>query len=177
MKSNIPNKIHIIGSVGSGKTTLARTLSSKLNIPFYELDNVVWKRCKSGDIRRSEEERDECLNHIIHSAAWIVEGVHHKWVLPSFQNAELIIFLDTDYSKRTFRIIKRFILQKIGLEKANYKPSFKIFMKMFEWNYYYFENESKPEILNMLSQYNDKLIILKDNTEIKKYFASFGRMN
>jgi shikimate kinase len=36
-------KIHIIGSVGSGKTTLARTLSSHLNIPFYELDNVFGK--------------------------------------------------------------------------------------------------------------------------------------
>jgi adenylate kinase family enzyme len=169
MQSNIPNKIHIIGSVGSGKTTLARTLSSKLNVPFYELDNVVWKRCKSGDIRRSEEERDEYLNNIISSDAWIIEGVHYKWVFQSFQNAELIIFLDTDYSKRTFRIIKRFILQKIGLEKANYKPTFKMFRRMFGWNAD-FESESKPEILNMLSQYNDKLIILKDNTEIKKYF-------
>jgi adenylate kinase family enzyme len=176
MESSKPKKIHIIGSVGSGKTALARTLSSKLNIPFYELDNVVWKRSKSGDIRRSEEERDEYLNTIIHSDAWIVEGVHYKWVLPSFHNAELIIFLDTDYSKRIFRIIKRFILQKIGLEKANYKPTFKIFMKMFEWNYY-FENESKPEISNMLSQYNDKLLILKDNTEIKKYFHYHRRTN
>jgi adenylate kinase family enzyme len=41
MEGNIPKRIHIIGSVGSGKTTLARTLSSRLNIPFYELDNVV----------------------------------------------------------------------------------------------------------------------------------------
>lgn len=53
MDSHLPKKIHIIGSVGSGKTTLARTLSSHLNIPFYELDNVVWKRFQSGDVRRS----------------------------------------------------------------------------------------------------------------------------
>ncbi|WP_284702844.1 shikimate kinase, partial [Peribacillus simplex] len=67
MKKNIPNKIHIIGSVGSGKTTLARELSSKLNIQLYELDNVIWKRYESGDIRRSEEEREEHFNTIIHS--------------------------------------------------------------------------------------------------------------
>jgi adenylate kinase family enzyme len=170
MENKIPTKIHIIGSVGSGKTTLARALSSKLNIPFYELDNVVWKRFQSGDVRRSEEERDEYLNHIINSDAWIIEGVHHKWVHQGFQNAEWIIFLDTDYSKRIFRIIKRFILQKMGLEKANYKPTFKMFRRMFGWNAR-FEKESKPEILNILSQYNDKLIILKDNTEINKYFT------
>lgn len=169
MEKNILNKIHIIGSVGSGKTTLARMLSSKLNIPFYELDNVVWKRFKSGDIRRSEEERDAYLIHLISSDAWIIEGVHHKWVVPSFQTADLIIFLDTNYSKRTFRIIKRFILQKIGLEKENYKPTFKIFRDMFGWNAY-FENESKPEIINILSQYNNKLIVLKNNIEIEKHF-------
>ena len=170
MKSNFPKKIHIIGSVGSGKTTLARNLSSKLQIPFYELDNVVWKRCKTGDIRRSDEERDLYLSEIISSEAWIVEGVHHKWVMQSFENAEIIIFLDTDYSKRTFRIIKRFILQKLRLEKANYKPTFDIFKKMLDWNAY-FEKESKQEIVSMLNQYNDKLLILKENTDVKKYLG------
>jgi adenylate kinase family enzyme len=35
-------KIHIIGSTGSGKTYLARELSNRLNIPYYELDSVMW---------------------------------------------------------------------------------------------------------------------------------------
>jgi dephospho-CoA kinase len=59
LKENIPNRVHIIGSVGSGKTTLARNLLSKHGIPYFELDNVVWKRHKSGDTRRNDEERDE----------------------------------------------------------------------------------------------------------------------
>ncbi|MFU8690619.1 EutP/PduV family microcompartment system protein [Rossellomorea sp. FS2] len=31
----IPKRIHIIGSVGSGKTTLARALSTATSIPFH----------------------------------------------------------------------------------------------------------------------------------------------
>ncbi|MGD6796265.1 AAA family ATPase [Metabacillus indicus] len=174
MENMFPNRIHIIGSVGSGKTTLAKTLSTKFNVPYYELDNVVWKRDRSGndiiDIRRSDEERDEYLNNIVNLNVWIIEGVHHKWVSQSFHNADLIIFLDTKYSIRIYRIIRRFILQKLGIEKANYKPTFKMFRKMFGWNAY-FENESKQEILNILSQYKDNLVILKDNAEIKKYFS------
>lgn len=55
----VPNKIHIIGSVGSGKTTLARKLSSQLGIPYYELDNVVRKKVEGkGRIKRMPEERD-----------------------------------------------------------------------------------------------------------------------
>lgn len=174
LKENIPNKIHIIGSVGSGKTTLARYLSSKHNIPYYELDNVVWKRHKSGEIKRTDEERDQYLNEIFVSDHWIIEGAHtHNWVYKSFQNADLIIFLDTPYLKRIIRIIKRFFLQKVGFEKANYIPTIKIFIKMFKWNAR-FEKQSKPMILSMLRQEDIKFLILKDNNEIKDYYSSLS---
>lgn len=170
MKKNIPEKVHIIGSVGSGKTTLARTLSKKYNIPYYELDNVVWKRHKLSDIRRTDEERDKYLEEIVSTNRWIIEGVHnHKWVTKSFKNADLIIFLDTPYFVRIYRIIKRYIRQLLGVETANYTPSLKMFKKMFGWNRY-FEKESKPELLKMFQKNKVNSIILKDNNEIDKYF-------
>ncbi|SFJ59242.1 Adenylate kinase [Bacillus sp. 71mf] len=159
------SKIHIIGSVGSGKTTLARMLSSQLNIPYYELDNVVWKRSEKGDIRNTPEERDKQLNDIVSSDAWIVEGAHHTWVSQSFQHADIIIFLDVALSKRIYRITKRFILQLLQLEKANYKPSFHMYLKMFKWTRG-FERESKAEILYMFGEYGDKVVVLKDNREV-----------
>ena len=172
MKENIPNKIHIIGSVGSGKTTLARNLSSKHNLPYYELDNVVWKRHKSGDIKRTDQERDEYLDKIVCSDRWIIEGAHSdNWVIKNFQNADLIIFLDTPYKKRIIRIIKRFFLQKVGIEKANYTPTIKMFIKMFVWNAG-FEKQSKPKILNMNRNGKIKLLILKDNSKIDGYNSS-----
>ncbi|OIJ19010.1 DNA topology modulation protein FlaR [Anaerobacillus alkalidiazotrophicus] len=172
MKKNIPNKIHIIGSVGSGKTTLARELSSKLNVPFYELDNVVWKRHKElEDIRRTEKEREEFLNTLISSNTWIIEGIHNEeWVTNSFRNAELIIFLDTNYSVRTYRIIRRFLLQKLGLEKSNYKPTLKIFFKMFKWNRH-FEEVGKPKFYNEFGKYDDKILVVTNKKEIENYFT------
>ncbi|MFD3449914.1 hypothetical protein ACFDTO_35650 [Microbacteriaceae bacterium 4G12] len=168
MKRKVPNKIHIIGSVGSGKTTLARTLSLELDIPYYELDNVVWRRSENGDIRNTPEERDKQLNDIVSSNAWIVEGAHHTWVSQSFQHADIIIFLDVALSKRIYRITKRYILQLLGLEKANYRPSFNMFLKMFKWTRD-FEKESKAEILHMLREYSDKVVVLKDNRKGDTY--------
>lgn len=161
-------KIHIIGSVGSGKTTLAKKLSKDYNIPHYELDNVVWKRFQTGDIRRSEKERDAFLRNIVNSDAWINEGIHYQWVTESFVNAELIIFLDTRFSKRTYRIIKRYFLQQLGLEKSNYKSTFSMFMRMFRWNTY-FEKVSKREIIQLLKEFDDKVIIIRDNNELETY--------
>ena len=166
MYDEIPKKIHIIGSVGSGKTTLAKKLSSKFNIPFYEIDNIVWKRRESGDIRRTDEERDEYLNSIIRSEAWIIEGVHNEdWVANSFNQAELIIFLDTKYSIRTYRIIKRFVKQKLKIEPSNYKPTIEIFMKMFKWNRH-FEEVGKPNFFNKFGKYGDKLVIVKNKESL-----------
>lgn len=170
LKNMIPKKIHIIGSVGSGKTTLARKLSKKLNIPFYELDNVVWKRENSGDIRRTDEERAEYLNSIIHSETWIIEGVHNEeWVANSFHQADLIIYLDTKYSIRTYRIIKRFVLQKLGLEPSNYKPTITIFFKMFKWNRH-FEEVGKPRFFNRFGICRDKILVVTNNRAIENYF-------
>ena len=109
-------------------------LTRQLNIPYYELDNIVWKRLDTGDIKRTEQERDEYLSSIIASENWIIEGVHHKWVSPCFQHANLILFLDTNCPARKFRIIKRFLKQKIGIEKANYKPILKILQDLYNYN-------------------------------------------
>ncbi|GAM16039.1 AAA family ATPase [Mesobacillus selenatarsenatis] len=162
-----PNKIHIIGSVGSGKTTLARSLSARFNLPHHELDNVVWKRTDMGDIRRSDRERDEYLKSIVNTDSWIIEGVHYEWVADSFENADMIIFLDLSYRKRKYRIIRRFILQKLGVEKANYAPTLKIFRKMFVWNRY-FEEKSRQEILTILGVHQNKLCIIKEAIELEK---------
>ncbi|MDM5339575.1 hypothetical protein QUF84_20460 [Fictibacillus enclensis] len=77
---------------------MARQLSDRLGIPYYELDNVVWRRSEAGDIKRSEQDRNQNLNEIIHSSAWIIEGVHTEWVERSFKQANVILILDPPYS-------------------------------------------------------------------------------
>lgn len=165
-----PTKIHIIGSVASGKTTLAKDLSIKLQIPYYELDNVVWIRKEDGDLRRTEEEREKYLYSIVQTDSWIIEGVHNEeWVSNSFQKADIIIFLDINYSIRTFRIIKRFIKQRLGLEKAHYQPTFKIFFKMFQWNKH-FEVVGKPQFLEKYEKHQEKVFIVKDKKLVNRAF-------
>ncbi|RDW17301.1 DNA topology modulation protein FlaR [Oceanobacillus chungangensis] len=163
-------RIHIIGSVGSGKTTLAKEISLTLGIPDYELDNVVWKRDKSGDIRRNEQEREAYLNSIIQSESWIIEGVHNEdWVSNCFHSADLIIFLDTRYTIRSYRIIKRYFKQMLRVEKSNYKPTLQIFLKMFKWNRY-FEEVGKVNFFNKYGIYKDKIVVINNKKCIKDYF-------
>ena len=63
-------KNDIIGSVASGKTTLARKISQKYKVPYYEKDNIVWMRTPKGDKKRTPEERDKFL---CQNVKWVFE--------------------------------------------------------------------------------------------------------
>lgn len=64
----------------------------------------------------------------------------------TFLEADVVLMLDPPYMLRTWRIIRRFFRQKAGLESANYRPSLKIFLRMFRWNRH-FEKVEKRKFL------------------------------
>ncbi|MHA7584759.1 AAA family ATPase [Paenibacillus vandeheii] len=164
-----PNKIHIIGSVGSGKSTLARHLSASLDLPYHELDNMVWHRVPQGqDIRNSPETRDTLLQKAVHSNQWIIEGVHYKWVARSFEQADLIVYLNTPVWKRNVRILKRFTVQKIGMEQGNYRQTFTMLWRMYKWSYQH-DRKEKALIMTFLQPHQYKLCIVRDEAELMRY--------
>ncbi|MBM7614238.1 P-loop NTPase family protein [Alkaliphilus hydrothermalis] len=164
-------KIYVIGSVASGKTTLAKQLSNTLKIPWYELDNVVHERLKSGDRKRRPEERDIVFNGIIDSEPWIIEGVWRDCFDRGFEDADIIILLDTPTYVRKYRIATRWIRQRLKLEKAHYRPTLKMLSMMYRWSNVF--ERTKGRLFKVLQPYEDKVIILKNNNNIegvvKKY--------
>ena len=87
------NKIYIFGLTTSGKSTLATSLSKKLKIKAYSLDDIVWK--KKWTERFPKEVQKRKLRKIIVKKKWIIEGVHtHDWVKPVISKADQVIFLN-----------------------------------------------------------------------------------
>lgn len=164
-------RLYIIGSVGSGKTTLAKRAALKYNIPRFETDNFVWERKRGGDERNSEEKRNGLFQEAVELPEWVIEGVHIGWTDKGLELADRIVFLDVPPKVRTWRIIKRFIKQSIGLERANYRQTLQIFYKMFGWNRY-FEEKMKPEFLQKLALYPAKTTMIKNESELKQLMGA-----
>ena len=62
--------------MASGKTTLAKKISKKLNIQHYDLDDLFWER--KYDLKRSHEECTKRLKKIAKKKQWIIEGVFSR---------------------------------------------------------------------------------------------------
>ncbi|GIO31661.1 MULTISPECIES: hypothetical protein [Paenibacillus] len=166
-----PIKIRIIGSCGSGKSYIARECSRMFGIPHYETDNFVWER---GEVQRRfpAETRDALLRKAVSGETWIIEGVHHKWGKESFEHADLIFIIMPNRWVRDFRIIRRFLRTRLGLERANYKQSFNNLIEMaFVWNRK-FDEVNMKEIMEITEPYRAKRIVVRKNKEILKYIQA-----
>lgn len=152
-------KIDIIGSVASGKTTLAKKISNRFNVPYYEKDNIVWERTSNGDLKRSSMERDKYFNAIISNDNWIVEGTPRKSLKESFDSCDYIIVLDEYTAIRLVRVFRRWLNQRNGKEYYNTKPTIKFLCWNIKWVFEF--NKTKREILQELSKYGNKVRIFK----------------
>lgn len=158
------NKIYIIGPVGSGKTTLSILLSKKYNIKSYELDKIVWDD-DNGSIKRTNEEINKLFNKVINNKSWIIEDVGRKKFIDGIKKADIVYYLNLPKIIIYKRCISRWIKQRLGKEKYNYKPTLKSLFEMLGWANQDFKN--KNEKIERIINYSKEYKILKKK-DIKK---------
>ncbi len=165
-------KIHIIGPAGSGKTYTSIKLSRILKIKASELDNFFWDNTDNTYSRRSSSEvRNVSLKKVLKNDSWIIEGVYYDWVIESFQKADLIILLEPSFMLCTFRMVIRFIMERVGVIRHNKKETFSGFIKTIIRNKQYYEL-FLPEIISILHKYNNRFVTFTKGDDAVKYILS-----
>ena len=149
-------KIRIIGGSGSGKTYLATQLAQKYHIPHYDLDNLQWdNRAKCYGVKRDKQKRADMLQEILKQDDWIMEGVYYTWCEQSFAEADQIYLLEVPHGIYTYRIWKRFLKRKLGLEQGK-RETWKSVCGLIRWTNQYCRKDML-EIKKMLEPYESKL--------------------
>ncbi|MGH2497346.1 MAG: AAA family ATPase [Ktedonobacteraceae bacterium] len=149
-------KTAIIGPAGAGKTTLAKNLSKELNIKVYHLDRLFWK---SGWQSINGATRIDVMESVIRENQWIIEGMYIDSSVPRLNEADTIIFLDTNVFVCLWRVIKRHYREHahsrrdIPMEctdKLNLRRIYKLLI---------FPIQDREKLKQKLSTYEDKQII------------------
>lgn len=117
----IGQRIAIIGTTGSGKTTLARQLAQCLDVPHVELDALHWG---PGWTEASPDVFSEHVLTTLNCPGWIVDGNYRKVRDLVWSRADTVIWLD--YSLRVtlwhlFRRTLRRVITREELWGGNYE--------------------------------------------------------
>lgn len=156
-------KILILGSVGSGKTTLGKKIASKLKIPFISSDDIIfnkhWKKRRDSGIKKK-------LEFFNTNNSWVFEGVASKRLIEEI-GVDFDVFILLDYSKRIIfkRNFGRFLEER--KKKSTYGKLRSLFNLIF-WVLIY----SHDKDLEFARSLNDdvRVFVLKNDRDNEMLF-------
>ena len=93
-------KILITGNAGSGKSTLARKIADEQGLPYFGLDQIIWK---PKWVKSSNCEVATKISSLISRDHWVIDGVSAQVMTA----ADVIVFLDVPRRISFWRVAKR----------------------------------------------------------------------
>lgn len=165
------DRIIIIGSPGSGKSTLSRDMTRKLNIPLYHLDALFWN--PNWDLKSSEE-RQAILFELVKKETWIIDGNYRDSLDIRIDAADTIVFLNRSRFLCVFRTLKR-VAQNYNKNRIDMgegcRERFDLEFIKYVWN---FAKVQKPTLIEKLNNIDTskKVIELKSNKEVEQFLAT-----
>ncbi|MDE5619928.1 MAG: adenylate kinase [Ruminococcus sp.] len=153
----------IIGSAGAGKSTFARKLRDKTNLPLYYLD-MIWHKPDQTNISRNEF--DSILNSIVKKDSWIIDGNYQRTLEMRLKECDTVFLLDFPteicLSGAESRIGKK--REDLPWTETEFDNEFRQFIIDFSEN-------QLPEIYKLLENYreNKNIIIFYSREETNDY--------
>lgn len=102
-------RILIIGNAGSGKTTFAKALAEKTQLPLIHLDKLFW--CGEWE-HLSRDEFDAALQIELEKSEWIIDGNFSRTIPHRLKYCDTVIYFDlptiTCLWGSTVRVVKNY---------------------------------------------------------------------
>lgn len=106
-------RISIVGTTGSGKTTLARKISQRCHIPHIELDALHWN---SNWTAASDQVFQERVTQAL-KECWAIDGNYSKVRDIIWSQADTVVFLDYSFWLVMKRLLRRTLWRSLKQEE------------------------------------------------------------
>jgi len=117
----------VVGTTGSGKTTLSQDISKRLQIPHIELDALYWETNWTGVPEPVFRER---VKGALVAEQWVIDGNYSRVRNLIWGRADTVVYLDYSFGRIFWQLFKRTIkrsVQKEALWNGNYEDLRKSF--------------------------------------------------
>jgi len=154
-------RILIIGDSGRGKTTLAKILSNKLDIPYYSMDDISW--IKKFSKKQETSISIEKIKPIYLKDKWIVEGGAVYLIKQGIDNADVILYLGfRNVILQWIYLIKRHLSRKNETFFDLLKLLRHVFYKRYNLGYI----KQRIFMPDLIEPHKDKVVYLYNYKEI-----------
>jgi adenylate kinase family enzyme len=109
----LPRRIAVVGTAGSGKTTLARKLAARLDVPHVELDSLHWEANWTPAPKEVFHRR---VAQALSGEAWTTDGNYSELRDLTWGKADTVVWLDYSLPLVLSRVTRRTIRRSLRHE-------------------------------------------------------------
>jgi len=156
-----PRRIAVIGCGGAGKTTVARALASRYDVPLVHADPIVHTRRG----QRPEAEWQAELNSIADGDAWVIDAMKLSILEHRVERAELVVFVDMPRWTCYLGLVQR---RRWRRDIAN--------LQFLRW-IWRFRRAARPRILEILDRHSGStdVVVLQSRSDVRAYLREGRR--
>ena len=166
-------RIVIIGCGGAGKSTLARQLGGKLDIPVVHLDKLFWR---PGWVQVSKEEFDKLHREALAREKWIMDGNFDRTMAERITRSDTVIYLDFSRFACLMGVLKRVFTTygKVRPDMGEGCPE-RIDWDFLKWVWDFNKNKREKNYRLLNEAEGKETIVLKNRRAVKKFLEQVGQ--
>lgn len=99
-------KINVVGTSGSGKSTVARQLAQKLAVPYIEMDKLYWRPNwqNASDVEFLQRVEQALVSS---PAGWVLDGNYTRTKAVKWRDVDWVVWIDYGFCRTLYQAIRR----------------------------------------------------------------------
>src|SRR5215213_2131353 len=163
-------RVLVIGSGGSGKSTVAARLGELLNLEVNHLDKSYWS---PGWVKPEPDEWLKTVTELTNKESWIIDGNYSGTLELRLRKCDTIVFLDLPRVLCLWRIVKRYFLYRGGSRPdmaEGCRENLNFEFVNWVWNYH---RRSRLKVIRLLREHagEKQIYWLRSGNEVNKFLS------
>ena len=158
----------MVGAGGAGKSTLARHIGERLDLPVIHMDAEFWL---PGWQQPSAADWEQRADQLVSDDAWVMDGAHRDSFQRALRRAQVLVVLDPSPILLVWRLLAR---RWLGRGRPDL-PLPQRLTRAFVVETWAYRRRIKPDVVAAAKAAGVRLIVLHSTGEVNAWVESVGQ--